>query len=357
MKTCPKIKYKSYMYNNISNFFRNLYYYLSCGVSITFNLPKVIKNQSLRLRLFINDQILKYENIVETNIDLGKYHLRLGNMRDAIIRFRIARFFFGKENPEIHYWLGWCYFLKGKYEKASESLKAAGKSDEVKLGEFIKNADTLTEVPREIWEDVREISLCEGNEKYFSKDLYNNNIDLPQEMIEFFLNTIEEMINKPKILDYGCGTGLAGSYLDYKIDKEYKITAVDSQELCLDYIKHLRGERGYVYDTSHRAYLDNPDRVFNNQKYDIILSFDALGFTKDLTKIFKAFQKNLGKEGVIAILLPSSKITMWDKARRTYSFNMTDIVEQLKLAKLNFIDIKEWSLGKNKKYCSIIARK
>lgn len=345
------------MYQNIANFFRNVVYYSSYAITASFNLPTIIKNSRMHLKLFINDQLLKYENIVETNIDLGKYHLRLGNLRDAMIRFKIARFFFGKENPEIHYWLGWCYFLRGKYDIAAKSLAKAGKSDEVKLGEFIAKSDSIDTVPREIWEDVREINLCEGNQKYFSKDMYNNNIDLPQEYIEFFLNTIQELIVNPKIFDYGSGTGLAGSYLDYKIDKQYNITGVDSQELCLDYIKHMRGERGYVYDDSHRTYLDNPERVFDKQTYDVILSFDSLGFTKDLTKIFKAFHKHLGNEGVVSILLPFSKETKWDKVRRTYSYNMNDIAEQLKLAKLNLIDIKEWSLGKNKKYFSIVARK
>lgn len=305
----------------------------------------------------INDQFLKWENVIETNIDLGKYHLKCGNVRDAIMRFKIARFFFDKENHEIHYWLGWCYFIQNKYELAKECLRKAGKSDEIKLGQFLEKADVQKEVPREIWHNIREITLCEGDEKYFSKDLYNNNIDMPLEYIEFFLNSVEELVHKPRILDYGCGNGLAGSYLDYKIDKEYIIDGVDSEEICLDYVKTIRGERGYVYDNVEKAYLDNPDKIFEKKKYDIIFSFNSLSFKTDLSSILKSFNKNLTRQGLVSVLLPTSSKTSWDGARRSYSFNTDEISEQFRLAKFDIIDIKEWSLGKNKKYVSIVARK
>lgn len=56
-------------------------------------------------------------------------------------------------------------------------------------------------------------------------------------------------------------------------------------------------------------------------------------------------------------MLPSAEETCWDKARRSYAFSPNDLAEQVKLAKMDIIDIKELSLGKNKKYVSIVAKK
>lgn len=357
MKTWQKIKLINTMYSNIINIFRNIAFYISEAFRNILDLPKILKELLVKLKLFIHDQRFKFNHITEINMELGRYHLRAGHITDAILRFKIAQFFFAKNNPEICYWLGWCYFIKGKYDIATKYLEEGKDADELNLGDFIKNANSLKEVPRAIWEDMREITLIEGNKKYYSKDLYHNNIDLPMEFTEFFLNTIQELVSKPKIIDYGSGTGLAGSYLDYKLDKKYEITGVENNELCLDYIKKMRGERGYVYDNIHRAYLDNPERAFDNTKYDIILSFDSIGFAKDLSKIFKAFHKNLLRHGIVALLLPSSPETMWDQNRKSYSYSVEELSKQVILAKFDITDIKEWSLGKNRRYVSIIARK
>lgn len=205
------------IYNNIVNIFRNILCFFSDMMSSTINLPRTFKNYMAQFRIYLSHQDIKFQNIVKTNIELEKYHLKTGYIKDAIIRFKIAQFFFDRDNPEIHYWLGWCYFLQGKYDKAVKSLKKGNKSDEVKLAKFLENIDSETEIPRQIFEDLREITQCEGNKKYYSKDLYSNNIELPMEYMEFFLSSIEKLTHKPKILDYGCGSGLAGSYLDYQL--------------------------------------------------------------------------------------------------------------------------------------------
>lgn len=357
MKTCSKIKHIWSMYNNISNFFRNIADFVLNFGNIFINSPQILKNSLLKLKLFINDQFLRFENIVDTNIELGKYHLHNGDINDAIIRFHVARFFFDKENPEIHYWLGWCYFTKGKYEKALKHLASSGSEDMVGLDEFMKDPNSFSEVPMPIWDKLRDITLSEGNEKYYVKDIYNKNITLPLEYVESFLNAAEELLDKTKILDFGCGAGLAGSFLDYKIDIEYEITAMDQEEFCLEYVKDLRGERGFVYDKTIKARLSDVSKAFGGKKYDVIFSFDSLGFTKDLSKYFTSFNKNLNRDGLVSIMLPASKTTFWDSARKSYSYNLNEVMEQLKLAKFNIIDIKEWSLGKNKRYFCIISRK
>jgi|GEM_PF-703567 len=348
---------KYYMYNNISTFFRNVSNFFVEAFFATIGLPKTIKNFVIRAKMFVHDQFLKFVNIVDTNISLGKYHLECGHINDAIIRFRIAQFFFDKENSEINYWLGWCYFIKGKYEKASICLKGANDFDKIKLGNFIEQCDTLEEVPKDIWEQLSEITLFEENTKYSASDIYNKNINLPLEFVNFFLYSVQELPAKSRILDYGSGSGLVGSYLDYKIDKEYKITALESKEVCLKYAKTLRGERGFVYDQTQNASLYGPLKSLKDKKYDIFFCFDSLRFTKKLHHYFKAFHNSLDRSGYLAIMLPSSQATHWNKKMKSYSYNTNEVLEQIKLAKFDIVDIKELSLNRQNKYLFVVAQK
>ena len=85
---------------------KNVIGFISNMIEGIFDLPNAMKSGILRLKLFVKDQILKFENLTETNLELGKYHLHNGNINDAMIRFRIAGWLLRKDNPEIHYWLG-----------------------------------------------------------------------------------------------------------------------------------------------------------------------------------------------------------------------------------------------------------
>ncbi len=358
MKTCSEIKSLLNQMNNIlSNLFRRILNLLAIVTDYVMNIPYLFKNSKQRIEIFIHDQIMKFRNLGQTNIELGKYHLHSGHIKDALLRFRIAKMFFDKDNPEIDYWLGWCYFLTGDYLLATTHLNSAKKEDIVGLGKFISDPEVVDEVPHEIWHMLRSITIFEGNEKYSAKDFYNKPIELPLQFIEFFLKNAEDLPVGLKLLDFGCATGLVGSYLDYKTDAQYYITGVDEHELFIDYIKNIRGERGFVYNKTSQANLLDVETIVKDEKYDAIFSFDSLSFVKKFSRYFKSFYQALNKGGYFVLLLPCSNKTIWDPRKKSFMYDSNDLSEQLKLAKFDIMDIKEWSLGRQGSYVAFVCVK
>jgi SAM-dependent methyltransferase len=358
MKTWPEIKSLLIRMNNIiSNIFKRLAEFFSNITDYITDIPDILQELKQKLTLFIHDQKMKFGNLTETNIDLGKYHLHTGHIKDAILRFRIAKMLFDKDNPEINYWLGWCYFLKPDYQLAIDYLNQGKAADTDGLGDFIKNPDAVEEVPQSIWSMLRSLTILEGNSKYSAVDFYNKPIEIPLVFIEFFLSNVKELPRGVRILDFGCSSGLAGSYLDYKTDAEYYITGVDEHELFIDYIKNLRGERGFIYNKTVQSPISKVEDIINTEKYDVILSFDSLAYVKNFSRYFKSFYQALNKNGFFAILLPCSNKTIWDPSKRSFVYNSNDIAEQLKLAKFDIMDIKEWSLGRRGSYVAFTCKK
>jgi tetratricopeptide (TPR) repeat protein len=341
----------------ITNIVRNITSSISYILRNLIDLPYDFRNNMVRLRLFINDQFLKFENITETNIDLGLEHLRNGDIKDAILRFRIARWLFEKDSPEIHYYLGWCYFLNGNKDMALKTLEKAKSQDTVGLKTFIENPEKCDFVPHEIWFKLREYTMVDSRDKYYAKDFYNKVVELPLEFISHFLLTIQELKPKSQILDLGAATGIIGSYLDYQISADYEITAVDEHQVYLEYAKDLRGERGFVYDKNILESLHKIKNIFTKKKYDVVLSFDGLSFVRNLTSYFKIIHTGLSKEGIFTLLLPTGKKTEWSPKGLSYIYDKSDIEKQLGLAKFDIVSIKEWSLYKKGKYVSFICKK
>ena len=79
------------------------------------HIPDYARGIYTSIVFFINDQKIKFRDILTTNIELGKHHLFRGRISDASFRFRAAHFLFDTQNKEINYWLGWCYFFKSNY--------------------------------------------------------------------------------------------------------------------------------------------------------------------------------------------------------------------------------------------------
>ncbi|MGV2432153.1 MAG UNVERIFIED_CONTAM: class I SAM-dependent methyltransferase [Rickettsiaceae bacterium] len=345
------------MTNIITNFSKKIASFVLELYNTIRDMPKLYRESLVELKLFIRNQIFKLQNITETNIELGKYHLNNGDIGDAILRFKIAKLLFDKENPVINYWLGWCYFLKADYNLTLKFLSDIKSLEANNLKNFIKDADNIKEVPNDIWHMIKSSTLSGLGSKYYVSNLYNKPIDMPTEFMEFALAHIEEIPNNTKILDFGASKGFVGALLDYKTDAKYSIAGMDDLEIFVSYIKEIRGERGVVYDEMLYRNLHDPKAAVKGQKYDIIFSFDSLAFVRDFSKYFTSFYESLNREGYFVILLPKGTTSGWNPKNMSYKYKQSDIESQLNLAKFNIMAIKEWSLGKEKTYISFICKK
>lgn len=291
------------------------------------------------------------KDLRSTNLALAFYHLNQGNINDAILRFKIIDILVKPNDEETHYGLSWCYFLKGNYQKALEHLSKAGNKDNIGLGYFMTNYQSLAEVPEGLWSEYRHITAAQYNMQWVKYPSH-----LPKEFVDHLFDKMEELPKQCKIMDLGCASGLVGSAIDYKLQKNYYLIGVDNISDLTDEIKNLREDKRQVYDELQTASVK---KFFNANmtKQDIIISFTSLGFTKNLAPYFANINRMLNKNGYFALLLNTAQDTLWSPKKSCFLYSSSYIKNQLMLAEFKILDIKEWHIDKNNIYTMFIVKK
>jgi len=317
---------------------------------------------ALRLPEFLRDKILEAKeyfrliqknlrDLYNTNTNLGLYHLQKGNLNDAIFRFWLVEKFVAPKDAKLHYWLGWCYFLKKNYDKASEHLRLSGAADEVGLKNFIDNYKDATEVPEKIWALYKDLTVGDQG-----SELLKCNSKIADEFIKSLLSTIQELPPQCSFLDLGSYGGIIGTQLDYHVSRHHDITGIEDDELLRLRMQELQGDKGQIYDTIK----DQPLRQFldqNKKQYHIIMGLNALGFTSKLGLPFKQIWQMTKDDGYFAILLKKGAKTAWNNKANEFIYLPQDVEEQLKLARFDILDIKECKVDKSDEYIMFICKK
>ncbi|MCH9753607.1 MAG: hypothetical protein K0T99_01745, partial [Alphaproteobacteria bacterium] len=149
--------------------------------NIRMTLPtkffKSIKSQILSYKntveSFIRDNKYKLSNIIDTNYQLGLFHLNANNLNDAEFRFRFV-LYFDPEHCEALYQLSKCLIAKKKIKSAEKKLKKVleMKKDfaEAKylLG-ILKKKNDLDSIPLSIIQEHYDDIAPNFNQRFNSK--------------------------------------------------------------------------------------------------------------------------------------------------------------------------------------------
>lgn len=317
---------------------------------ISINFVELFINTKKDIINSLNDLRGALKDLKGTNLKLAHYHMQKGNIKDAIIRYKLLDMFISPNDPEIHYNMAICYFLNNNYSKAEFYLSKTNTAEGLELKNFLKQSE-VKEIPQNLLTQYRHAKSEELVHRWSSYQTY-----LPKAFINAFFSKIEELPKECNILDLGCASGLIGYEIDYKLEKNYKLTGVDNIKELTDYTKHLREDKRKVYDEiielSVKDFLEK-----NKNIYNIIISFQSLDFNKDLQPYFLMINKILSKKGFFVLLLQTSKETNFDKAKTMFVYSDKDIENKLKLAEFNILDIKEWNFNKYSNYTMFIVTK
>ncbi len=310
------------------------------------NFPEFYKQKLVDGKKLLAAMRFNMKNFHKTNMDLGLYHLNHGNLFDAIMRFKVVEKFIDPEDPALHHWLGWCYFLKKNYIKSASHLKMAGKEDIFELGKFVTNADSIQEMPQKMRTKYRELSLHLTN-----KDLPEYSAMLTANFVNKLLNEVEELPKNCHILELGCKSGAIGATINYKVEGKYHITGVEELEILESKAKVLS-----VYD-SLKIQDFNSFLSSNKVEHNIVIAFNSLNFETDLVCIFKQVNEAMKTHGYFAILLKNGKKTIWDKTLNEFVYSPEDVKKQLKLAKFKLVGTSEFMVNKKIPYTMFICNK
>lgn len=304
---------------------------------------------------FINyfiDVKYKVTHLQETNFKLGIEHLYRNNLNDAILRFKLVDKFFSTSDHQANYWLGWTYFLKNNYEKALYHLQKASEVDQVKLGTFLQTYNNLSEIPSAIWHQHRNLTAEYYNNKFCS----NNQLYLPYSFISRTMSNITDLPDNYHILELGSNTGLVGCEVKKRFPDSFTFTGVENSEIMNVSALHMN-IYDHILEVSIPDFIKQNSNNYESNKYNVILSFCTLSFTKNLSAYFNDIYSIVDKLGYFAFCLPINKTTNLSLKRKEFIFAIIDIKEALDQTKFTVLSSEELVIEKNDKYYMVVCKK
>ncbi len=372
-----KIIYNSY--GLIKDKMRSCYHFCK-------NFPSWYMEKIFTLINYFTDVKYKVTHLKETNLKLGIEHLYKNNLNDAILRFKLVDKFFSNSDQaivnsgefgarsdgatpisnrratrddvtnfssidynscQVNYWLGWTYFLKNNYQKALYHLQKASESDPVKLGTFLQNYNNSSDIPQQIWHQYRNLTAEYYNNKFCS----NKQLYLPHNFVSRIMSGITDLPDNYRILELGSNTGLVGAEVKKRFPDSFTFTGVESSEAMNVFALNMN-----IYDNILEVSIPDFIKQHSN-KYDVILSFNALSFTKNLSTYFNDIYSIVDKLGYFAFCLPINNVTNLSLKRKEFIFAITDIKEALSQTKFTVLSSEELVIEKNDKYYMVVCKK
>ena len=337
------------------------------------------------------------KDMTNSNINVGIYHMESRNWKDAMFRFNLVRKFLDKGNKKAAFYLAWCNLFMGNTAKAlvlvNESLEKIlpespfGSQDtednssneeekelhmrKLELKEFIETMDGLDEVPENIERFTRDILAEDFVDRIKSTDHY-----LPTEFVNEINNHIINFPGNYTVLELGSNIGVLSLEMRKRMPDEFHLTCVEGSDIMMqilekdlmDFINNSQNNQSAnLYDLHDlreqfvREYLN--DNYEQGQNFDLIVSFDGFGFTKDLKQTFAQIYNMLKPEGSFAFTTRVNNVSsgLSDSLLSKNAFEFKHESSKLKdeLEEVGFIIELERNieLSKNNNFSIFISKK
>lgn len=246
----------------------------------------------------------KAKNFYKTNLLLALYHFYKGNISDAKFRLNLLKIVY-KDKPLVFYNLGRINLIEAQPEQAKKHFLKALELTEQRLPEANFYIDyiekhRITKIPIKIIQE-RFDHLAHYYVEYFlvGKRYIAHKI-IKDEVFSFFKEGPKPI--QLKILDLGCGTGVCTHYLKinhiegiaHGVDISQNMLAI--AEKCLAWNKPIFNK--LFHEDINNFIIKEPE-----EKYNLIIAADSLGYIGELKEILLKCQQKLIDKGLIIILV------------------------------------------------------
>jgi predicted TPR repeat methyltransferase len=322
---------------NIKNFLINIFLGISSSIKLMINyiinVPAHVKNIKAKLA-----------DLESTNLEIADYHLKNGNLNDAILRLKILARFITPGSPKAHYKLAWCYFIKNDFNTALENLDKCLDLDIYGLKIYIQTLDPQ-EIPMQLLQEYKNLAQA----RYFEK-FVNKLLDLHAILIELMLQKVPNMPKKCQILDLGSYVGRNGEEIAKKMPKEYTLTGIEDSQAMLEQTR-LTG----VYDNAYNVGFE--DFLLDTEtKYDIILSLNSLSFTKDTDIYFTNIHNALKSDGYFICAFKVGETSELDSNKVEFVYKKDDLEKSIISGKFMIIATKTVIFNSSTNYLFAVCR-
>jgi ubiquinone/menaquinone biosynthesis C-methylase UbiE len=293
----------------------------------------------------------KITNLLQTNYDLGIFHLNQHNINDSILRLKIV-LFFNPKHFSAKYYLAICFYIKNQSQKAKRLLNEIIQADKnLKAPHYLLNFFEDLSLPEELDKNLTKefyTSLMNVNEDLSFVDLTQAHSKLVS-MITLHLADSEKKIN---ILDVGCGSGQFFSLLKTHI-KIAKSIGIDFTERSIDTVaKHELYTQTICQDFQDFA-------VTTNELFDLVILDSTLNYYKNLTKQLAYTKKILAKNGLLALIIeqsPNDITVTFNHILSNFCYSKDYIVTTLNNLNLKLLKIELCKLNTKNLYLCICVK-
>ncbi|MCP5369665.1 MAG: hypothetical protein H6909_03140 [Rickettsiaceae bacterium] len=298
--------------DNIRNNIRNLIITIQNKISAIFCYLKMPWSN---LYSHFPKLLSKLQNIADSNLKLGLFHLEEGNINDAILRFKLVNKYLSTGNKTASYWLGWCYIIKQKFHKAEECFHKNGEHPElVSLTSNIKNIPYISDSIYTIRRNIQPIDFIDK----FSSEQYN----LAQIMVKNFVK-LAKLPNDYQILELESGPGWLSQELKLRLQGNFHFTSTESCTKLIEMQQYLYPDKKWpdlMVCSPVEEYI-----LTENKRYNAIFSLDGFAHNSNLEEFFASIYDLITDYGYFAFAIRVSENTHLSKKLLEYSYKEAEI--------------------------------
>lgn len=286
----------------------------------------------------------KMQDLTKTNTELGFKHLELGNISDAVMRFKLVLRWFSPNHAPALYGLGLCRKEEGDYVEATALLKKAieladGNYPEAEYALAQIDSNTVpTIIPLPILIRYFDSIAPVFNEEF----LGNRHYRVPDMILETAAIVMKDRTGIT-LLDLGCGTGLCGKeFREHKLVQE--IIGVDISKQMLKQAQALKSNYRPVYDVLiEQNYINYLEEAALTKKFDIITAALSFHYQRDIKALLVACKQVLQPGGGIlfSVCQSSGRDIEFLQQHNAFAFSLSYLESQAQTAGLTRVVIKE----------------
>jgi len=207
---------------------------------------------------------------------------------------------------------------------------------------------SVHDIPEKIYNEYNALTSHSKFNRYYN-DKKNS--------FEDFINVISPEINaisktKLDILEIGTNPILISEISD-STEKNLHIDGINFDEVNHNNSRSFNA-KSKIYENLFLE--DRGDFSAISNKYDVIVSFDSISYSVNITKPLKEIKSKLSEGGMLFLLIPKGDLTKLDASKNSFIYDEKFIQNQLKLAEFETTSITTVILAKQNEYFIIVAK-
>jgi predicted TPR repeat methyltransferase len=270
---------------------------------------KALKPQNIynNCESYLVETRAKLSDLAKTNLDLAIYHLQMGNVNDAILRFKLVKKYSKETNNSLLFYLGRCYLAKKKNQLAKEFFEEYLATKDKKFIEETKYSLQIIADKTEKIDSLPGYIINLKNNQFFhnyKESYWHKDLELDKKLTDYLEE--QHQFFDTHILDIGCYTPQSLHKFTSLHDCKYILGIANKQIINID---RFLDEKKTVYNKFlKKDYVDLTSTNFKlNVKFHIIFALDICKFKPNFEKVLLKLMPNLEDHGVIIISCKTSE--------------------------------------------------